>query len=165
MKKIIKLANGLNQLNTSTNECSNSVNTNLASNQFVNGADADISDKIYFLVNDTLDLISERQNIQKHLEKLSKLSYFDVTLKKRPQIYKQLNFLLGALIIYHATDGFALNIMQGVITRIKNQIDDQPQNHEHLADSEWQELEKSVYLLTDWEDQILGTTQPQAYYN
>lgn len=71
-------------------------------------------------------------------------------------LFKKLNAVMSELMKIHDHDEKIFRLFFDLMTSFKNMIDREPHEDEDLAEEEWQELEKSVYLLCDWEDGVSG---------
>lgn len=72
----------------------------------------------------------------------------------RLSFFKKLNVVMFELMKVHGRDEKIFQLFFDLMTSFKDMIDREPQEDEDLAEEEWQELEKSVYLLCDWEDGV-----------
>jgi hypothetical protein len=74
----------------------------------------------------------------------------------RLDFFKKLNVVLLELKKEHGRDEKIFRLFFDLMTSFKDMIDRDPQEDEDLAEEEWQELEKSVYFLCDWEDSVVA---------
>ena len=121
-------------------------------------------DEVLFLVLDRiLDGLAERNIPQSEAMTLQKWMSSPLPLSLRPKIFEKINHILGGAMAQVITDGRFYHHIHSIVTLIKMQIDSNPQENQEMAEWEWRELEKSIYLLTDWEDMIFQD-QPNQYY-
>lgn len=76
------------------------------------------------------------------------------TATLRLDFFKKLNGVMSELMKEHGRDEKIFRLFFDLMTLFKDMIDREPQEDEDLAEDEWLELEKSVYLLCDWEDSV-----------
>ena len=96
-----------------------------------------------------------RHRVLVSLTQLKNLFSIDIPKAFRPYLFTQVNSLFGLLRLNYKDD---LDIYQNsfaALTAFKGRIDQSPQTDADLDRVEWEELEKSVYLLTDWEEMIV----------
>lgn len=107
-------------------------------------------------VNDIIARIFEEQEnmyfVLSDLKTLTNLFLIDVPKDSRPNIFRQLNSLIGSLMVSHKQNAEVHQAVFTMMTAFKDQVENHPQKDEELAEMEWDELQKLVYLLTDWED-------------
>jgi hypothetical protein len=107
-------------------------------------------------VNDIIARIFEEQEnayfVLNDLKTLTNLFLIDVPKDSRPTIFRQLNSLIGSLMVSHKQNVEIYQAVFNMMTAFKDQVENHPQQDEELAEMEWTELQKVVYLLTDWED-------------
>ena len=101
-----------------------------------------------------LDHFSDAAQTHTQLQTLRKLLFGKIDLEIRPLVFKNLNLILGAFFANHDTQDDVYELCFDIVTRLKDQIDAEPQGDDAANETEWEELGKSVYLLSDWKDQI-----------
>lgn len=102
-------------------------------------------------VNDEKD---NPQSVMSGVTTLKNLFLIDVPQTFRPSLFRQLNSLVSSLMISYSTHREVYDRVFAMMTAFKNQIDQASQQNEDLAEIEWEEMQKVVYLLTDWEDAV-----------
>ena len=106
------------------------------------------------LCNEIVDSLLEQRNVFPLLVQIKHLLHFDIPLSARPSILKELNKILGALFYQYPSDQSLFNQAQETMTLLNAQIDKKSQTDSQMEELEWDELQKTIYLLSDWEDQI-----------
>lgn len=96
--------------------------------------------------------VRSRHHTQKKLRHMANLFQIEVPLESRPALFRQLNSLMSTLMTAYIEDKGVYESCFQAATAFKNQLDQQEQADDTFAEIEWEELQKSVYLLTDWED-------------
>ncbi|EKD51712.1 MAG: hypothetical protein ACD_62C00197G0003 [uncultured bacterium] len=110
------------------------------------------------ICNEIVDALVEQRNVYPLLVQINHLLHFGLPLSARPDVLKELNKILGALFYQYRTDHSLFKQAHEVMTLVNKQIDRKPQKDSHLAELEWEELQKTVYLLCDWEDIIKSSS-------
>ncbi|MBU0504375.1 hypothetical protein KJ708_00135 [bacterium] len=123
-----------------------------------------ISDNPINLCNDIVDCLLEQRNVLPLLLQIKHMLNFDVPLMARPTILQELNKILGALFYQYPYDCSLYKEAHGAMTLLNRQIDKHPQKVATTADQEWDELQKTVYLLSDWEDLIKQSKQSEVVH-
>lgn len=119
------------------------------------------SAKTLILMTDRLvERLAQNQDVLSELHLVKKCLSSPVAHEKRPEIFRRLNLILGAFFARSESDASIFRICFEIMSLIKEQIDSHPQTDHEYAEEEWIEFEKSVYLLSDWEDQVLHTEKP-----
>lgn len=163
MKKKIKINLNENQSNLAfITQSSLSVNTNLASNTISPESDNVISDRILQLIQKIFDTFENQTQVAENLAAINKYLALELPLDDRPHIFKHLNYLLGAFFANRVLDKNLYHLCFEMMSALKIQIDKQEQDNAVLSEIEWEELEKSVYLLSDWKDQIHFEGEPMT---
>lgn len=110
---------------------------------------------------ESLQMISEIMDVQKNpkavvraLKKLKNFIHDDVPLSFRPELFKEMNHVIKTLQRHYMDSQTVFSASFHAITALKEQIDKNPQPESSLAELEWVELEKAVYLLCNWEDEL-----------
>ena len=100
--------------------------------------------------------VLHEQNEAHLLRKISQLELFfqdPVDLNSRPSLFKEMNDLITVMQKRHGKNLQVFHAIFRAVTALKNQVDSRPQTG-YLSQLEWVELEKAVYHLCDWEDQL-----------
>lgn len=109
-------------------------------------------------VNDIIARIFEEQGnpyfVLNDLATLTNLFLIDVPLGSRANLFRQLNSLVSSLMVPYLQNEAVYQRVHGMMSAFKDQIEKNEQQDEGLAEIEWAEFQKLVYLLTDWEDSI-----------
>jgi hypothetical protein len=113
--------------------------------------------------NQTIDCLVKKDNVYPYLVQMKNLLHFDIPLASRPLILEECNKILGALFLQYPSDLKVYNEAHAVMTLLNKQIDKKHQTSEDLSDQEWEELQKTVYLLCDWHDQITSGTTKELF--
>lgn len=106
------------------------------------------------VINSILKSQTQTKIVLKALKRLATLMKKDTPLSFRPELFKQMNALLKILNKRFANHKAIFKASFAAITALKEQIDHKAQSSITLSELEWVELEKAVYLLCDWEDEI-----------
>jgi len=115
----------------------------------------DLTSRIFEKLTAVVHGIQNRSHIIKELTQLSKYMHFEIPKIARPTVFEKLNEALSALkITYHADKDVYLLCFE-ITTLFKTQIDKDSQGTQEFSEKEWVELEKCVYLLCDWEDEVI----------
>lgn len=96
-----------------------------------------------------------RDDKDKLLEKLvsfEKLIHFDIPLETRPYLFNKLNDLLSHVFLTVQEDKELCAVFLNLITMVKTQIDQQEQFCSEKNETEWEELQRSIFLLGEWEE-------------
>lgn len=110
-------------------------------------------------ISDIYSALKDPYQIRQRLRYMNQLIQLHVPLDIRPNLFRQLNSVTGTLMTAYLTDNEIYDLCFKIMTTFKAHIDNQEQRDARLNEMEWEELEKSVYLLCDWEDQVnLGVT-------
>lgn len=97
---------------------------------------------------------SFRAGVLIRLKRMQQILTRKIEWHLRPSIFGELNRVLKTLHpIYHDDTQVYAGLFV-LTTALKDQIDAYPQDDAELSLKEWEELERSVYLLCDWEDGI-----------
>lgn len=111
-------------------------------------------------ISDVYAALKDPYQMRQRLRYMNQLIRLHVPLEIRTNLFRQLNSLTGTLMTTYVEDREIFNLCFNMITTFKNHIDAKEQDDQRLNEMEWEELEKSVYLLCDWEDQVvLGSNQ------
>lgn len=97
------------------------------------------------------DRIRDPLLVMEELAALKTLFQLDVPLDCRPRLFRQLNLLLASLMEIYTHDEYVYMSCFSTMTAFKNRIDAEPQPDEQRGEAEFAELERLVYVLTDWE--------------
>lgn len=81
--------------------------------------------------------------------------YLDVPLSTRLDFFGRLNAVLLELMKEYSHDENVFHLFFDLMSVFKDKIDSCPQEDCDHSEEEWLELEKSVYLLCEWEDCVL----------
>lgn len=103
------------------------------------------------------DDVRSRHRLLRNLSRISNLIRLEMPIKVRPTVFRQINSLAGTLMMVYTRDREVFESCQQVMTLVKSHIDAEEQVLDELNEIEWEELQKSVYLLTDWEDFLNAT--------
>lgn len=110
---------------------------------------------------ESLQVISEIVQAKKNpkavvrsLKKLKHLIHDEIPLSFRPELFKEMNQVVKVLQEHYPDSRDVFSAAFHAITSLKEQIDTVPQTASSLSELEWVELEKAVYLLCNWEDEI-----------
>lgn len=88
------------------------------------------------------------------LKRLEALMQKEIPLATRPELFKQMNHMVTKLYKRFPQDQQIFMSIFNSVTALKLQIDHQPQTTASLVELEWIELEKAVYHLCDWEEEL-----------
>lgn len=112
------------------------------------------------------DDVRSRNRLVRNLMRIKNLIRLELPLKIRPTVFRQINSLSGMVMMVHTRDQEIYNHCHQILTMIKTYIDEEEQTCNALNEIEWEELQKTFYLLTDWEDflkaEVFTTTTPNA---
>jgi hypothetical protein len=97
---------------------------------------------------------SFRAGVLMHLMRMQQILTRKIEWHLRPSVFRELNCVLKALHSLYLNDTQIYTALFAITTMLKDQIDAYPQDDAELSVKEWEELERSVYLLCDWEDSI-----------
>lgn len=122
---------------------------------FGNSACMPVQENALAITENILHNFSDNQNNLRQLQRLHKLMFENIDIKIRPFVFKNLNFILGGFFANQENNLGLYELCFAIITCLKNQIDREAQTNEDHSEMEWEELSKSVYLLSDWHDQIV----------
>lgn len=89
-----------------------------------------------------------------HLGHLKNIFMMEVPKSFRPSLFRMLNNLVSALMQGYGENQKIFRASFNMMTQLKELVDKNPQYDEMAAENEWQEFERCVYLLSDWEDLI-----------
>jgi len=124
--------------------------SNAANDRVVNFEDYE--DHILDLISSIYEDVHNISQVLRSLAKMRNLFHLEIPLSLRPALFRQLNSLTGTLMASYVRDENMYQCCFETLTLFKMQIDAKPQTDEDLSALEYDELEKSVYLLCDWED-------------
>ena len=111
------------------------------------------------------DSLERGESVLPGLKTIQQTLQTGLELDTRPEIYCRLNYLMGAFLSSQERDQELYSIVFEIITEIKRQIEQNPQGNFSLQEKEWGELEKSVYLLSDWEDFVFSSSKSWKILN
>lgn len=80
--------------------------------------------------------------------------HFDIPMEIRPVLFQKTNNLLSHMFLTTGEDKNLRQVFLNLITLLKNQIDKQEQTSFEANEQEWDELQRSVFLLGEWDDQF-----------
>ena len=103
------------------------------------------------------DIVQAKKNpkaVIRSLKKLKHLIHDDIPLSFRPELFKEMNQVVKVLQQHYPDSRDVFSAAFHAITSLKEQIDNAPQTSGSLSELEWVKLEKAVYLLCNWEDEI-----------
>lgn len=135
---------------------------NLASNHSVFTTESG-ADHIQELLGQVFDKVVENEPVIFELKLIRRELTFPLEIVKRPEVFRRLNLLLGGFFAKFETEREVFELCFEIMTLMTRQVEEIPQKDKFLAEKEWVEFEKSVYLLTDWEDQF-KETQPAVLH-
>lgn len=118
------------------------------------------SETIILITQNIIDHLSRQESVFEELYLARKHLMNTLDKNDRPEIFRRFNLILGAFFARQEQDPKIFRLCFEIMSLIKEQIDRSPQTAEELAEEEWMEFEKSVYLLSDWEDQVLQAQRP-----
>lgn len=101
---------------------------------------------------------SFRAGVLIHLKRMQQILTRQIEWHLRPGVFRELNRVLKMLHPLYRNDTQIYTALFAITTTLKDQIDTYPQDDAELSVKEWEELERSVYLLCDWEDGIGALT-------
>lgn len=142
-------------MNTLTNQ--NQANINTTTEGLKVSRALNFADYIPKLTQEIENAISARDHkdlLLHHLVSFETLIRFDVPLPVRPQLFQKLNNLLSHMSLTHTQDKSLFSVFLNLITILKNQIDAKEQNQIDSNEQEWEELQRSVFLITEWENAV-----------
>jgi hypothetical protein len=142
------------KIKTNTMKDELNILTNLASNLSLRRV-ATESDLLE-LVNEAFENFSHVSALTAVLKKMKQVLIQPLSLEARPEVFEKLNLLVGAFFANDVNDAELYHLTFDIVSLVKAQIDSESQADDDLAEQEWEELEKSVYLLSDWQDQVYG---------
>ena len=103
------------------------------------------------MIEDSLSNISDKAQIAENIQSFAQLIHFEIPMQDRPMLFAKLNDLMSNLMMSFSDDKDIYNLAFFVTTLFKNQIDKAEQASNEMNNLEWAELEKSIYLMSDWE--------------
>ncbi len=89
-----------------------------------------------------------------HLMDFETLIRFDIPMNLRPELFRKLNNLLSHMSLTLTDDHKLCLVFLNLVNIIKSQIDAKEQIHNTSNEAEWEELQRSVFLLTEWENTL-----------
>ncbi len=127
---------------------------------------ADFGAHVFNLIEEVHLSIHEESKVERLTNQIINVVSLEAPLEFRPQLFERLNQLVSVLMSRYFTSQPIFNLAFKLMTVFKTHIDTAPQTTEELEDKEFHELEKSVFMLTDWEDQIKALrVSPSPAYN
>ena len=110
------------------------------------------------------DYREHRDILITHLEKLEKSAQLTIPLSIRPAFFHTANNLVSHLYLTYTQDKSLYQTCFKFLSQINLQIDHEEQNNEKSNENEWEELQRAVFLLTEWEKAIFHKSTPQQLY-
>ncbi|MCP5463901.1 MAG: hypothetical protein H7A33_02640 [Deltaproteobacteria bacterium] len=133
---------------------------NLAHQSVITLDDEDHSGLILNLLEDAIEKMSQYKDVSVQLNQVKTLLHFDLPVEARIEILEKMNIVLGAACLQQIANRSSFNLCHSIMTLINFQIDKENQYDLDDEEKEWEELEKSIYLLCYWEDE-LDNERPQ----
>lgn len=118
------------------------------------------SESLMLLTQGVVDRLAQQESVVEELILIKRHLSQPLPRADRLEIFRRLNLILGAFFALSEGSPEIFRHCFEIMTHIKEQIDTEPQSDAELAEEEWVEFEKSVYLLSDWEDQIFLQPRP-----
>ena len=140
-----------------TNTNDSSLNTSYETLTPANGKTLEYSDyvgRLMVVIENATEARNHKDLLMHHLRNFETLIRFDVPLNVRPKLFNKLNNLLSHMSLTHTDDNNLCLVFLNLITILRNQIDTKEQVHLEFNEKEWEELQRSVFLITNWEDNI-----------
>lgn len=122
------------------------------------------ADQILWLTERVIELLSQTSSVLAELTLIRKTMSQALPNEKRVEIFRRMNIILGAFFAGKERNPEIFRMCFEIMTILKEQTDTSPQQDMMLAEEEWAEFEKSIYLLSDWED-LLGAGIPLHHPN
>lgn len=89
-----------------------------------------------------------------HLMDFETLIRFEIPMNLRPELFRKLNNLLSHMSLTVSDDHKMWLVFLNLVNMIKSQIDAKEQVLNTSNEAEWEELQRSVFLLTEWENTL-----------
>lgn len=115
---------------------------------------ADYGAHIFNLIESVHFALEDEHGVELIMNKINDVVTLAVPTDFRPQLFERLNQLVTLLMGRYFYSRKVYDLVFRLMTVFKNHIDNEPQIDEALEAREFSELEKVVYMLGDWEDQI-----------
>lgn len=106
------------------------------------------------LLQEVYTAMSKKDSVYSVLTRLKNMFMLDIPLHSRPVIFARMNDLVKALMQEYPKASDVYQSCFDTMTAFKTQLDNKEQPDQKSVEQEWEELEKIVYTLCDWEDQI-----------
>lgn len=119
------------------------------------GSANDAVSLVFELMAGVVGSLKDRPQLVDRLATLTKHLHLEIPLEVRPDVFLRLNELLRGIKFSCGKDRALYLLCFEMATIFKMQIDRAHQKTLALSDREWVELEKCVYLLCDWEDEVI----------
>lgn len=91
-----------------------------------------------------------------HLMDFETLIRFEIPMSLRPELFRKLNNLLSHMSLTVTDDHKLCLVFLNLVNIIKSQIDAKEQVLNTSNEAEWEELQRSVFLLTEWENTLIS---------
>lgn len=137
-----------------------SLNTHVSQHRYKEIELADYGATIFNLIESVHFALENESGIELIMDKINNVVMLAVPTDFRPQVFERLNQLVTLLMGHYLHSRKIYDLAFKLMTAFKNHIDNEPQIDEALAGREFVELEKAVYLLSDWEDQVSQSIEP-----
>lgn len=126
--------------------------TSAAQSTAINFEDYDVH--VVELLQEVYTAMSKKDSVSSVLKRLKNMFMLDIPLHSRPVIFARMNDLVKALMQEYPKAEDVYQSCFDTMTAFKTQLDNKEQQEQKAVEQEWEELEKIVYSLCDWEDQI-----------
>lgn len=115
---------------------------------------SDYVSRLMTVIENATEARHHKDLLMHYLTEFETLIRFDVPLNVRPDLFRKLNNLLSHMSLTHTDDNTLCMVFLNLITILRNQINSKEQSKSETNEQEWEELQRSVFLITNWEDNI-----------
>jgi hypothetical protein len=141
MKRAIQLTTNLSHVHSTTSKPASTQEMDIASYR-----------SNLLMGIEKVQMANDRDTLIESLKKFSNLCQLGIPMSMRPCIFQQLIMNGSDLMVRYLKDKEVFNAYFTLLNTLKAQLDSKPQRSPELQDIEWQELQKLIYILSDWED-------------
>ncbi len=113
---------------------------------------ADYAEKLHNVMANAIEARNHKDLLLHHLSAFETLVRFEIPLPARPELFRKLNNLLSHMSLTFADDHKLCLVFLNLIGLVKAQIDAKEHTTADGSETEWEELQRSVFLLSNWED-------------
>ena len=144
----MNLLNGMNDSN---------LNTSYETLARPNRLQVDYSDyvtRLVTVIEHATHARAHKDLLMHHLMDFETLIRFEIPMNLRPELFRKLNNLLSHMSLTVSDDHKLCLVFLNLVNIIKSQIDAKEQVQSTSNEAEWEELQRSVFLLTEWENSL-----------